>query len=93
MGDFFDAWARFALSGPYWTPAENLVTDYGISLSENEVEAYNAPFPGIGKTCEAGALMYRAGPRSLPSMMHCLDVEKNLEAWESLCVSDAGCDL
>jgi haloalkane dehalogenase len=76
MSDFFDAWLHFALTAPDFTPSQNIKADFGgISLTEDEARAYDAPFPDE---------IFRTGVRTLPSMGALIDEEKNLAAWEAL---------
>ena len=47
----------------------------GVTLTEGEKAAYDAPFPSD---------IYRTGPRSLPSMASLANEEAELRAWESI---------
>ena len=47
----------------------------GINLTEDEVRAYDAPFPEE---------IYMTGIRTLPSMASMIDVDASLAAWDAL---------
>ena len=76
MSEFFDAWLHFALTGPDFAPSQNIRADFGgISLTDEEARAYDAPFPDE---------IFRCAIRTLPSMGALIDRETNLAAWEAL---------
>ena len=76
MSDFFQGWMIYALTGPELKASDNIRRDFGgIHLTEDEIRAYDAPFP---------AEIYMTGIRTLPSMASMIDVDKSLAAWEAL---------
>ena len=75
MSAFFNAWMRFALVSPDFKPSQNFAVEPGVTLTEGEKAAYDAPFPSD---------IYRTGPRSLPSMASLANEEAELRAWESI---------
>ncbi len=75
MSEFFQNWMEYALTMPDFKPSENLLTDAGVSLSANEIAAYDAPYP---------ADEYRTAIRALPSMASLIDEERALKAWEKI---------
>lgn len=79
MSDFFEQWMRYALTMPDFMPSQNLVVDAGVSLTPEEIAAYDAPFPDR---------IYKTGIRALPSMASLVDEERALSAWEKICTFD-----
>ena len=76
MSDFFQGWMIYALTGPELKASDNIRRDFGgIHLTEDEIRAYDAPFPEE---------IYMTGIRTLPSMASMIDVDKSLAAWEAL---------
>jgi pimeloyl-ACP methyl ester carboxylesterase len=76
MSDFFYSWMRYALTGPELKASDNIRRDFGgIELTDDEVRAYDAPFPDE---------IFMTGIRTLPSMGALIDTEKSLVAWEAL---------
>jgi pimeloyl-ACP methyl ester carboxylesterase len=76
MSEFFQAWMLYALTGPELKASGNLCRDFGgIKLTDDEVRAYDAPFPDE---------IFMTGIRTLPSMGALIDTERSLAAWESL---------
>ncbi|MBV51925.1 MAG: haloalkane dehalogenase [Nitrospinae bacterium] len=75
MSGFFQKWMEYALTMPDFKPSENLIADAGVSLSDGEIAAYDAPYPGPE---------YRTAIRALPSMASLIDVERALAAWEKI---------
>jgi haloalkane dehalogenase len=76
MSEFFEAWMHFALTAPDFQPSQNIRADFGgISLTDEEARAYDAPFPDE---------IFRTAIRTLPSMAALVDREKNLAGWEAL---------
>ncbi|MBO6655270.1 MAG: alpha/beta fold hydrolase [Pseudomonadales bacterium] len=76
MSDFFKGWMIYALTGPELRASDNIARDFGgLTLTEEEVRAYDAPFPEE---------IYMTGIRTLPSMASMIDVKKSLAAWEAL---------
>jgi len=76
MSDFFQGWMTYALTGPELKASDNIARDFGgIELSDEEVRAFDAPFP---------AEIYMTGIRTLPSMASMIDQDKSLAAWEAL---------
>ena len=76
MSEFFHAWMLYALTGPELKASDNLRRDFGgIELTDEEVRAYDAPFPEE---------IYMTGIRTLPSMGALIDTEKSLGDWEAL---------
>lgn len=74
---FFQAWVNYTLTAAAFLPEQFVAMACaagGGPLSEEEVAGYAAPFP---------SLLYRAGPRTLPSMVSQLGA-KNLAAWGGL---------
>jgi pimeloyl-ACP methyl ester carboxylesterase len=73
----FQAWINFTLTSPGFDPGKMIAfmcAQGGRPLSEEEVAAYNAPFP---------SLIYRAGPRAFPSMVNQCG-PRNAVAWGGL---------
>jgi pimeloyl-ACP methyl ester carboxylesterase len=70
----FQAWINYALRAPEFMPSEIVGLVTGGRLSEEEKGGYDAPFPSF---------IYRAAPRTLPSMMAGITTE-NTPAWASL---------
>ena len=74
----FQAWINYTLTaGDSWDPGQFLAlncTAGGRPLSPQEEQAYRAPFP---------SLIYKAGPRTLPSMV-CGIGPRNLAGWSKL---------
>ncbi|MBT3622762.1 MAG: alpha/beta fold hydrolase [Gammaproteobacteria bacterium] len=76
MSDFFQGWMTYALTGPELRASDNIMRDFGgINLTEDEVRAYDAPFPEE---------IYMTGIRTLPSMASMIDVDASLAAWDAL---------
>ena len=75
MAPFFNGWMRFALFSPDFKPSQNFAVEPGVTLSEGEKAAYDAPFPSD---------VYRTGVRTLPSMASLVNEEAELGAWESI---------
>ncbi|MBW2391498.1 MAG: alpha/beta fold hydrolase, partial [Deltaproteobacteria bacterium] len=78
---FFQAWINYTLTAAEFKPEQFIAAACaggGRPLSPDEVAAYGAPFP---------SLIYRAGPRTLPSMVCGIGV-KNLVAWGRLAQFD-----
>lgn len=76
MSDFFYAWMLYALTGPELRASDNILRDFGgIEMSDDEIRAYDAPFPDE---------IYMNGIRTLPSMGALIDTEKSLAAWDAL---------
>jgi len=76
MSDFFQGWMTYALTGPELRASDNIRRDFGgIELTQDEIRAYDAPFPEE---------IYMTGIRTLPSMASMLDVDASLAAWEAL---------
>ena len=76
MSDFFQGWMTYALTGPELRASDNIRRDFGgIELTQDEIRAYDAPFPEE---------IYMTGIRTLPSMASVLDVDASLAAWEAL---------
>lgn len=73
----FQAWINFTLTSPGFDPGRMIAfmcAQGGRPLSEEEIAAYNAPFPSI---------LYRAGPRAFPSMINQCG-PRNAIAWGGL---------
>jgi pimeloyl-ACP methyl ester carboxylesterase len=73
----FQAWINFTLTSPGFDPGRMIAfmcAQGGRPLSEEEMAAYNAPFP---------SLIYRAGPRAFPSMVNQCGA-RNAVAWGGL---------
>ena len=76
MSDFFQGWMTYALTGPELRASDNVRRDFGgIELTQDEIRAYDAPFPEE---------IYMTGIRTLPSMASMLDVDASMAAWEAL---------
>ena len=76
MSEFFYGWMRYALTGPELKASDNIRRDFGgIEMTDDEVRAYDAPFPDE---------IFMTGIRTLPSMGALIDTEKSLAAWEVL---------
>ncbi len=74
LPDMFQAWVLFCLQNSNNFIGETMQNSTEIKLSEEELKAYEAPFPSF---------IYMAGPRTLPSMNVGI-VGQQLSAWESL---------
>jgi pimeloyl-ACP methyl ester carboxylesterase len=72
MSEFFCAWMRFALTSSGFKPSQNLIVDAGVTLNDEEIRAYDAPFPDE---------IYRTGVRTLPSMAALIDEDRAAKAW------------
>lgn len=73
----FQAWINFTLTSPAFDPGQMIAfmcAQGQRPLSEDEIAAYNAPFP---------SLLYRAGPRTFPSMINQCG-PRNAVAWGGL---------
>jgi len=73
----FQAWINFTLTSPGFDPGQMIAFSCakgGRPLGEDEVAAYNAPFP---------TLVHRAGPRAFPSMVNQCGA-RNAVAWGGL---------
>jgi pimeloyl-ACP methyl ester carboxylesterase len=76
MSEFFHAWMLYALTGPELKASDNLCRDFGgIELTEEEIRAYDAPFPEE---------IFMTGIRTLPSMGSLIDTQQSLADWEAL---------
>jgi pimeloyl-ACP methyl ester carboxylesterase len=74
---FFQAWINYTLTAKAFNVGETVsiqCAQGGRPLSEEEIAAYNAPFP---------SLVYRAAPRAFPSMVNQASV-LNAVAWGKL---------
>ncbi len=71
---FFQRWIIFALTHPNFEASKMLQFATRNKLSIEELAAYDAPFP---------SLIYKAGPRTLPSMMAGIE-QNDVEAWKNL---------
>ena len=76
MSAFFEQWMKYALTMPDFMPSQNLIVDAGVSLTAEEMAAYDAPFPDR---------IYKTGIRALPSMASLVDEERALAAWKKIC--------
>lgn len=74
MPDMFQAWILFCLENTKNFIGQIMQKSTAITLSDEEMAAYDAPFPSF---------IYMAGPRTLPSMNVGL-IGQQLPAWESL---------
>ena len=70
----FQKWIIFALTSPKFRSSDVVDATTVSSLSPDELAAYDAPFPDV---------VYRAGPRTLPSMAAGIQ-GGNDRAWEEL---------
>jgi pimeloyl-ACP methyl ester carboxylesterase len=73
----FQAWINFTLTSPGFDPGRMIAlmcAQGGRPLTEDEVAAYNAPFP---------SMLFRAGPRAFPSMVNQCGA-RNAVAWGGL---------
>lgn len=70
----FQAWINFCLTAPDLTASQVLEWGTAIELTPEEEAAYDAPYP---------SLIYKAGPRALPSMVAGIE-DQNLPAWQAL---------
>ena len=76
MSEFFNAWMLYALTGPELRASDNIRRDFGgIELTDDEVRAYDAPFPDE---------RFMTGIRTLPSMGSLIDTSRTLDAWDAL---------
>lgn len=74
---FFQSWINYTLTAERWKPEEMIALSAmagGRPLTDEEISAFAAPFP---------SLIYRAAPRTFPSMI-CQLGARNLRAWEEL---------
>jgi len=71
---FFQRWIIFALTHPNFEASKMLQFITKKKLSIEELAGYDAPFP---------SLIYKAGPRTLPSMMAAIE-QNDVEAWKNL---------
>jgi pimeloyl-ACP methyl ester carboxylesterase len=74
LPDMFQAWILFCLQNSKNFIGDIMQQSTVITLSKEEMAAYNAPFPSF---------IYMAGPRTLPSMNVGI-IGQQLPAWESL---------
>ncbi len=70
----FQAWINWSLSTPDFTSSQVLQWGTESTLTEEELAAYDAPFP---------SLIYKAGPRTLPSMVSGIQGQ-NMGAYQGL---------
>lgn len=70
----FQRWITFALTSPHFRSSDVVDASTVCSLTREELDAYDAPFPDV---------RYRAGPRTLPSMVAGIQ-GGNDRAWEEL---------
>ncbi len=71
---FFQRWIIFALTHPNFEASKMLQFLTRKKLSIEELAGYDAPFP---------SLIYKAAPRTLPSMMAAIE-QNDVEAWKNL---------
>jgi pimeloyl-ACP methyl ester carboxylesterase len=71
---FFQRWIRYALTAPNFTPSEVVQVGSHIDISQQELAAYDAPFPSF---------IYKAAVRTFPSMVAAIE-DQNDSAWQNL---------
>lgn len=70
----FQLWIEYAAAAPELLAGDVIQNLTMIELSDNEVMAYNAPYPNID---------YKAAIRAFPAMMTGIEMQ-NLQAWQTL---------
>ena len=70
----FQKWILYALTAPNFTPSQVVAANVVSKPSQEELAAYDAPFP---------SLIYKAAVRAFPSMVAAVEGQ-NAPAWKSL---------
>ncbi len=71
---YFQRWIIFALTSPDFTPSQVLTALATRTLTDEEKQAYDAPYPSF---------IYKAAVRAFPSMVAAIE-EQNAPAWQTL---------